>query len=57
MCKAPGFSSHAMKIADFPAYFLISENVNQALCQEGNNQEKKPSEKGPEKNNNKKNKC
>lgn len=48
MCRAPGFSSHAMKIAVFSAYFLISESVNQALCQEGNNQEKKLSEKRPE---------
>lgn len=49
MCRVPGFSSHTMKIAVFPAYFLIAESVNQALCQEENNQEKKLSKKGPEK--------
>lgn len=49
MCRVPGFSSHTMKIAVFPAYFLIAESVTQALCQEENNQEKKLSKKGPEK--------
>lgn len=36
-----------MKIAAFPTYSLISESVNQAWCQEGSNQEKKLSKKGP----------
>lgn len=45
MCKAPGFSSHTMKIAASPTYSLISESVKEAWCQEGRNQEKKLSKK------------
>lgn len=47
MYKSPGFPSHFVKIAAFPAHSRISERVSRAGHQEESDQDKKLLEKEP----------